>query len=171
MGELLDQHEGSAEAGFDMGIPGGAGRIVPLVALERAGVVDQYAEWPECLGGRRRQPLHRRLIGEVRGHQGGAPAQPANRLAGRLPSVAAGMAMDRDVEPCLGERQRDRASDTLRSAGHQGSARNRCGYVGHHRGRRCLRTVPASRRPDGPGDAEGDSLRASVAARGASLFG
>ena len=34
-GEVLHQHEGRAQVGLQMRVPGGTGGIVPLVALER----------------------------------------------------------------------------------------------------------------------------------------
>ncbi len=48
-GEVLHQHERRAQAGFQVGIPGSACRIVPFVAVERTGVVHQHADWPERL--------------------------------------------------------------------------------------------------------------------------
>ena len=55
-GEMLHQHEGRAQVGLEMRVPGGAGGVVPLVALEAAGVVDQHADraerrgWPGAAG-------------------------------------------------------------------------------------------------------------------------
>ena len=54
-GELLHQHERRAQVGLDMRVPGGAGGVVPFVALERAGVVHQHADRAERRRGARQQ--------------------------------------------------------------------------------------------------------------------
>ena len=84
-GEVLHQHEGRAQAGLDVGIPGGAGGVVPFVALERAGVVHQHADRPERRGGLRQQrlglPLRRRdrPAAAWRGGRGGGSRRRSRR--------------------------------------------------------------------------------------------
>ena len=123
-GEVLHQHEGRAQAGLDVGVPGGAGGIVPFVALERAGVVHQHADRTERRRGLRQQRLGRRFVGEVGRQQRGAAAEAADRLAGRGAGVAAGVAVHRDVEAGLRQRERDGAADALRRPGDQCGAGN-----------------------------------------------
>ena len=129
-GEVLHQHEGRAQAGLDMRVPGGAGGVMPFVALERAGVVDQHADRAERSGGfAARAPGWRFRCRGRRCSSAGAAANAADRRAGRHGGVAVGMAMQGDIKAGIRERERDGAADALCRAGDQCGAGNACGNV------------------------------------------
>ena len=58
LGEKLRQHKGCAQIGFHMPIPGIARGIMPFIAFEGGGVVDQHTERAKRLGRIRDQPRH-----------------------------------------------------------------------------------------------------------------
>ena len=120
--ESLRQHEGRAQVGFDMAVPALAGGIVPFVALEDAGVVHQHADRPERRFGRGKEAGDRGLVGEIGGQHHGFGAEGANAARRPLGVVPAGMAVDRHREPGFRQRQRNRAAEASRAAGHQGGA-------------------------------------------------
>ena len=141
-GEVLDQHEGRAQVGLDMPVPGRTRRVVPLVALEHAGVVDQHADRPQRRLGRRQQARHFGLPRQVGAQRDGRAAAPADfgtrRL--RLRLRRAGMAVHGDGEPGVGQAERDGTAKPPRRARHQCGTRDAPrdieGDIGGDRGRR-----------------------------------
>ena len=90
-GEVLHQHERRAQVGLEMRVPGGAGGVVPLVALEAAGVVDQHADRAERRGGLRQQGGGRGFVGEVGVQQrrrGGRGARMSSQVAAAAARLA-----------------------------------------------------------------------------------
>ena len=122
-GEVLHQHEGRAQVRFQMRVPGGAGGVVPLVALERAGVVDQHADRAERRGGRRQQAAI--SAPPASGRPAAARRDARRRMSAQvLRRPRAGMAVHGDVETGLGQRQRDGVAEPARAAGDQGGTRD-----------------------------------------------
>ncbi len=126
--ELLRQYERRPQVRLEMRIPARAGPVVPFVAFERAGVVDQNAKRPERRLRRRDQPGHVGFDGEVGGEHAGPHAARADVAGGAVGVRAAGVAVDRDAEPGIGQGQRNRAAEAPRASRHQGRTRNAARY-------------------------------------------
>ena len=122
--ESLHQHEGSAQVGLDVPVPACPGGIVPFVAFEGAGVVDQHADRPEHCRRGRQQAARGGFVRQVGRQHDGATAARADRRRGLLRCVRAAVAVHREVESRVGQRQGDGAAEPLRTAGHQGDTRD-----------------------------------------------
>ena len=97
---------------------------MPLVALERGGVVHQHADGAERRYDAWQQGGGLRLIGEVGAQQHGTAADLADLRTGPLGGGNTGVVMDGNVETLSRERQRDGAADALRSPSDKSRARD-----------------------------------------------
>ena len=111
---------GAREVGFEVVVPGGAGRIVPLVAFEGAGIVDQDADGAEGGGRVRDEPDDSGLVGEVGVEDRGATAGPFDIGGGGMGGVATGVAVDGDGEAGVGELHGHGEAEPLAAAGDEG---------------------------------------------------
>ena len=116
LGEILRQHKGGAQIGFHMPIPGFARRVLPFIAFEGGGVVDQHTERPQRLGGVRDQLRDFRFLAEFCLQRNGAAAKGAD-IGGRcLGGIGAGGVVDGDIKAGFGKRKRHGAAKPLASA-------------------------------------------------------
>ena len=110
-----------------MRVPAFPRGVVPFVALEGAGIVDQHADRAERGGGGGQQGGDLGLPRQVGLQRHGAAAERPDRGGGvRRLGLAAGV-VDGDVEAGFGQRERDGAAEALRAAGDQRGAGDRGG--------------------------------------------
>jgi hypothetical protein len=134
--ESLDQYEGRAEVGVHMGVPRGAGHVMPLVAVETAGVIDEHSNGTQLFRRLRDQTLYLCLVGQIRLEENCSSTQGVDFRQGLFRLVLAAVEMNGKIEPLLPERENDRSAQAVGATGHKGCFRDFGGYSGHQGSRR-----------------------------------
>ena len=125
LGEPLDEHKGRTQVWLDMRIPRDTRDVVPLIAFEPAGIVDQHADRAKVCGRFSQDALNLRFLGKIgRDHRRATPAA-ANIVARCNGFLLTPMTVDRYIKPGIGERKRDGAANPPCASGNDGSAGDR----------------------------------------------
>ncbi|MEY3730740.1 MAG: hypothetical protein RLZZ57_1496 [Pseudomonadota bacterium] len=119
LGEALRQHEGRAQIGFNVAVPGFARRILPFIAFKGGRVIHQHPQRAERLAGFRDQPRDFRFLAEFGLQRDGTAAKGADFGGRGLSRFGAGGIMDGDIKAGFSKRERHGAAKPLAGAGDQ----------------------------------------------------